>query len=457
MGNKATAAMTAMADQGLDKLLPALQWAGIRRFYFAADSSTDPTTDAGGGVVASHLELGGIADLIAADKRDFDGHEGIFCEHDPDTGVLMTATVHRTCRGQGAGGVRLWRYDRLRDLLVDGLRLSRGMTRKNALAGLWWGGGKGVVGYPQGVDVRDPERRAAIYRAYGRFVTSLRGCYVTAEDVGTSVSDMAQIFTTTRFTTCIPAELGGSGNPSAPTARGVVKGMQAALAHLGMGDLSGKTVAVQGLGHVAMPMIAELRELGVGRVIGSDIDADTVKAAADAFGPWLDARLVQRGDNAILGEAVDIVSPCAVGAALDPATIPTIRAAIVCGAANNQLADPLTDDARLQAAGVLYMPDFLVNRMGIVNCADEQYGTVGLEGDDDVLFERHLGDDWAGGILQLSRSILAEAAERGLTPAAVARERADAASLVPHPIHGHRGKAIVASLVRSRWADGAST
>lgn len=435
--------MPSIEQRDLSELAELFDRIGVRRFWLVWD--TDQRA-----VRASHSALQPLANRIAGLSRDFDEHEGVFVQREADTGVLFSAAIHRTVRGQGAGGVRLWRYERLLDLLVDGLRLSRGMTRKNALAGLWWGGAKGVIGYPQGVDVQDPATRHVIYENYGRFITSLRGCYVTAEDVGTHERDMAAVHATTRFTTCIPAAIGGSGNPSIATARGVVKGMEAALAHLEMGGIESKTIAVQGLGNVSLPMIGELRELGADKVIASDIDPRRVAEASEVHGDWLDARLVDRGDNGILAEQVHIVAPCAVGGVLNEETIGTIKAPIVCGAANNQLADPLRDDRRLQRAGVLFMPDFLVNRMGIVNCADEQYGYA----DDDERIERHLGRDWDNSIHRLSLAVLERATETGSTPAEIARRMADRAAAEPHPIWGHRGQAIIRSLVESGWAEG---
>jgi glutamate dehydrogenase/leucine dehydrogenase len=419
-----------------------LEAEGIRRFFLVWDEEK-------GQVRASRAILEPLARLLGEDRRDFDGHEGVFVQVAPETGVLQGAFVHRTCRGQAAGGVRFWRYDTVEEYLRDGLRLARGMTHKNALAGLWWGGGKGVMAWGTGPDPSDGAVRRRVYEEYGTFMTSLRGCYVTAEDVGTSVEDMAAIFSRTRFTTCIPPELGGSGNPSVPTARGVVRGMEAALRFLGMGDLKGRTVAVQGLGHVGEPLVGFLHERGVGRVVGSDMDPRREDALRARF-PGLDltVRVVEQGDNSLLAEEVDIVSPCATGGVLGPETIPRIRAKVVCGAANNQLEDPERDDVLLQEAGVLYMPDFLVNRMGIVNCADEASGYV----DGDPVFERHLGDTWDNSIYRLSLSVLEEARRTERTPARVALERAEARSLEPHPIQGHRGVQIIHSLVESNWA-----
>jgi glutamate dehydrogenase/leucine dehydrogenase len=464
----------------LGRLSPAafrgfLAAAGIQRFFLAWDEEA-------GDVRASHPELAPLARLLAADRRDFERHEGIFVQVAPDTGVLQGAFIHRTCRGQAAGGVRFWRYDTVEDFLRDGLRLARGMTHKNALAGLWWGGGKGVMVEEQAAPTGSPRRRR-IYEEYGELLSSLRGCYVTAEDAGTSAEDMAAVFSRTRFTTCIPPALGGSGNPSAPTARGVVRGMEAALAHLGRGGLVGTTVAVQGLGHVGEPLVELLREHGVARVISTDLDPERCEALQRRFaGPdgsgaaasfTFTARVAGRDDSWILEQPADVFAPCATGGVLGPDTIPRLAAGIVCGAANNQLEDPERDDLLLHRRGVLYMPDFLVNRMGIVHCADEQYGYVG---DEDPRIAAHLGsaprasgaaagaaaadaadaaDRWENSIYNLSLTILAEAARRGEPPARVALRLAESRSREPHPIWGHRGAAIVRALTRpGAWASG---
>lgn len=431
--------LTSMTPQAFCDFLSAH---GIHRFFLAWDQ-------AAGRVVASHPALEPLARWMESDRRDFDRHEGVFVQVSPETGVLQSAVVHRTCRGQAAGGVRFWKYDTVEDFLRDGLRLGRGMTHKNALAGIWWGGGKGVMARNTGRDVADPAVRRAVYEDYGRFMSSLRGCYVTAEDVGTSVEDMAAIFSQTRFTTCIPGELGGSGNPSVPTALGVVRGMEAALAHRGMGTLEGKTVAVMGLGHVGTPLLGYLHERKVGRVVGCDIDPHREAELRQLFpGLNLEVRVVDRHDRSILAEPADIVAPCATGAILGPVTIPTIKAPIVCGAANNQLEDPEKDDLLLAERGITYMPDFLVNRMGIVNCADEQFGYV----DDDPAFNAHLGTAWDNSIYNLSLKVLDEAQRTGRTPHRVAIELAEKRSLEPHPIWGHRPVLTVQSLVKGGWA-----
>jgi glutamate dehydrogenase/leucine dehydrogenase len=322
------------------------------------------------------------------------------------------------------------------------------MTMKNALAGLWWGGGKGLMARNPDVERDDPQARASRYQKDGEFMTRLKGCYVTAEDVGTSVDDMAQIFSKTRFTTCIPPALGGSGNPSVPTARGVIAGMEAALKFIGAGTLEGKTVAVQGMGHVGEPLIDYLFDKGVAKVIGSDIDTRLVERVKGAFaGSNIEASLVERDDLSILGVDCDIVSPCATGATLNPRSIPTIKARIVCGAANNQLEDGARDDRLLQDRGVTYVPDFLTNRMGIVTCADEGAGFV----TNDPMIERHLTRDWEFSIFRTALEVLETSRSTGEPPGKVALDMANTLSLEVNPIYGHRGQQIIDSLVADRW------
>ncbi len=424
---------------GPEDLLAAMAAAATRRAYLVTDRD---------GVRASHDFLSDIARCIGEDHRDYHGHRGIFLAIGTESGHLLSAFVHKTVRGQAAGGVRFWPYSSVEALLRDGLRLSRGMGHKNALAGLWWGGGKGVIARRPGVDHRDAALRAAVYRDYGRFITGLRGCYVTAEDAGTTARDMRHVFETTRHTTCIPAAVGGSGNPSVLTARGVVVAMEAALEACGLGTLEGKTIASEGLGNVARHMIGPLLERGMARFIGADIDAQAVKQAERMHDDErIETRLVAPGDHSMLGEPCDIVAPNAIGASLNPHTIPHIRARIVCGAANNQLEDPARDAAALAARGVLYVPDFLANRMGIVNCANEQYGTF----DDDPAILEHLARDSETGIFQRTLAVLAAAKRSGRTPAEEAERLAEALSDVPHPIWGDRGQRIIDALVRSDW------
>jgi len=422
-----------------DAFIDTLKANGLRRAYLVTDSE--------GTLRGSHPALDPLVEAVAADPS-YRLHQGCFFEIGEQSDHLLSAFVHQTTRGQSAGGVRYWSYGALGDFVRDGLRLSRAMGQKCALAGLWWGGGKGVIARRQGKDHHDPELRRAVYRDYGRFISSLGGCYVTAEDVGTTPPDMAEIFTTTRHTTCIPGKMGGSGNPSLLTATGVVVGMEAALSHLGQGELEGKTVAMQGLGNVSRFMIADLLARKVERIVGADIDQRAISAIRQEFGEAVDARLVDENDMSILAEACDVIAPNAVGASLNPDTIPAIKAPIICGAANNQLADVARDGDALQRNGVLYVPDFLCNRMGIVNCANEQYGV--FEGDPAIT--AHLERDAEHGVFRRALQVFSRAEKEKRSTAMEAEVLADELTQVRHPLWPDRGRQIIDALVASSWS-----
>ena len=414
---------------------------GIKKFYFIYDDDRKKLT-------SSHLALQPIADYFMNEDRDFVGHEGWFCKISDELDMIMGAFIHRTNRGQAAGGVRYWDYNSIEDYFRDGLRLATGMTFKNALAGLWWGGGKGVVAHNPKYDKTDSKIRNMIYKEYGTFISSLNGCYVTAEDVGTSVEDMSNVFSKTRFTTCIPPEFGGSGNPSLPTAKGVICGIEAAIDFLGAGRLEGKTVAIQGLGHVGDPLIEFLFDKEVERIIGVDINPNHVERIKEKFsGKNLECRLVDIDDRTFFSEDCDIFSPNATGAILNAETIPNLRTKIVCGAANNQLEDTARDGKLLFEKGITYVPDFLTNRMGIVTCANEQYGYV----NNDPLIELHFSKDWEHSIYNRTKQVLNESKKTNKPTSEIALELADKLSKENHPIFGHRGKKIIDSLVENKW------
>lgn len=434
--------MTRLVDLSPESFAAHLVSLGLRRASFVSD---------GGEVRASHPALAEIAAEIAADRRDFHRHEGVFFEVGRETGALFGAFVHGTTRGQGQGGLRYWPYASLTSFIADGLRLSLGMTRKSALAGLWWGGGKGLIARAPEHAFRDPAFRERLYTEYAAFVSGLRGCYITAEDAGTGPSDMAIVHRGTRFVTCTPPSVGGAGNPSPATAKGVVCAMEGALAHLGRGTLAGKRVVMQGTGNVGAAMIGELLQRDVGSILASELSAERRAQLAEQFsGAPLTLVPAAPGDDRILAEPCDILAPNALGGILNPDTIPGIQAPIVCGAANNQLLDDVRDAEALRARGITYVPDFLCNRMGIVYCANEQYGQL----PHDPAIERHYGRDWDNAVYVVTRRALELAEREGITTAAAANRLADTLAAEPHPIWGgDRSRSIIRGLVADRWAD----
>ena len=434
---------TSLIELNPQQFIQYLKQNNLKRFSLVYDKETNK-------VNASHSCLQEIADFINTDKRDFMQHEGMLFQLSEKYDVLFCAFIHLTNRGQASGGLRYWHYSTLEEILRDGMRLSKGMTRKNALANLWWGGGKGIMVHNPANDKNDPSTREEIYKDYGRFITSINGCYITAEDVGTNEKDMGHIFTQTRFSTCIPASVGGSGNPSSATALGVVHGMEAALKFLDKGTLEGKTVAVQGMGHVAEPMIGYMFERNVAKIIAVDINQDLIDEVKAKYSDKnLDARLVDITDNSILFEECDILAPCATGAILNEQSIPQIKAKIICGASNNQLKHSVRDGQAIADRGITYVPDFLVNRMGIVNCADEQSGYI----DNDPYFYRHLDQDYEFSVFQTALRVLQESKVSKQPPAAVAIKLADELATENNPIYGHRGEKIIASLINNKWSD----
>ena len=414
-----------------------LREAGLRRAWIAWD-------EARGEARASTPLLGPVAEWLSRDGHDYRRHEALLLATAPSSGALFGAFIHSTARGQSQGGLRHWPYPTFESFLRDGLRLSLGMARKNALAGLWWGGGKGIIARPPGDGWRDPEQRRRMYREYARFVTGLRGCYVTAADVGTGPLDMAELARHTRFTTCVPPEIGGSGSPSSMTALGVVEAMEAALDHARMGSLADKRIAMQGAGHVGSSMLERLFEKGVAHVVVSEISEERCQGLRDFFeGRPIEVRCTPPGDLSILAEPCDVLVPNALGSVLSPKTIGQIQARVVCGAANNPLENDERDADSLEERGVVYVPDYIANRMGIVSCCNEHAGA--LPRDPAILAQLDRGSP--DSIYRVTRRVLERAAERSTSPVRAANELADALLQEPHPIHGTRAQQIVKSLL----------
>ncbi|WP_422443616.1 Glu/Leu/Phe/Val family dehydrogenase [Thermoanaerobacterium sp. DL9XJH110] len=288
------------------------------------------------------------------------GHEEVVFCSDPSSGLKAVIAIHSTVLGPALGGLRMWNYSSEEEALYDVLRLSRGMTYKNAAMGLNLGGGKAVI-------IGDPhkDKSPELFMAFGRFVESLGGRYITAEDVGTCEEDMSYI---ARETSHVVGLAGRSGNPSPVTAYGVFLGIKAAAEWVfGSDDLKGRKVAVQGLGHVGMELARLLVEAGA-HVTATDIYPDRVKEARENF------NIKTVGPDEIYEVPCDIFSPCALGAVINENTVDRLRCKIVAGAANNQLKDE-SFARRLMERGILYAPDYIVNGGGVINVAEELSGT----------------------------------------------------------------------------------
>lgn len=283
------------------------------------------------------------------------GHEQVVFGYDKVSGLKAIIAIHDTTLGPSLGGTRMWPYKTEEEALVDVLRLSRGMTYKNAAMGLNLGGGKAVI-----IGDSRKDKSEELFRAFGRFVESLGGRYITAEDVGTNTDDMDVIRSQT---THVAGLASTSGNPSPVTAFGVFRAMTAAIeAAFGSGSFKGRTVAVQGVGAVGFSLVQQLIEAGA-KVYVTDIFPDKVQRAVEAGAIAVPA-------DRIYDQDCDVFAPCALGAAINDDTVPRLKCRIVCGAANNQLHEPRHGKA-LSQRGILYAPDFIANGGGVINVADE--------------------------------------------------------------------------------------
>ncbi|WP_078413706.1 branched-chain amino acid dehydrogenase [Priestia abyssalis] len=291
----------------------------------------------------------------------YDYEQLAFCQ-DEQSGLKAIIAIHDTTLGPALGGTRMWTYESEDAAIEDALRLARGMTYKNAVAGLNLGGGKTVI-------IGDPrkEKNEEMFRAFGRYIQGLNGRYITAEDVGTTVEDMDIIYQETDYVTGVSPAFGSSGNPSPVTAYGVYKGMKAAAKEaFGTDSLEGKVIAVQGVGNVAFNLCKHLYEEGA-KLIVTDIQKEAIQRAVEAFG----ATAVDPND--IYGVDCDIYAPCALGATINDTTIPQLKAKVVAGAANNQLKETRHGDL-IHEMGIIYAPDYVINAGGVINVADELYG-----------------------------------------------------------------------------------
>ena len=296
-------------------------------------------------------------------QLSFDNHEQIVFCNDKDTGLKAIIGIHNTVLGPALGGTRMWQYANEWEALNDVLRLSRGMTFKSAITGLNLGGGKAVI-----IGDAKTQKTPELMKKFGEFVHSLSGRYITAEDVGMETADMDLVREVTPFVTGISESKGGAGNPSPVTAYGVFMGMKAAAKFkFGSDVLEDKTVYVQGIGHVGESLVEHLTNEGA-KVVIADINEARLEQVSKKYGAS-----IYRG-NDLYAEEMDIYAPCALGATVNDDTIYKLKAKVIAGAANNQLAVEEKHGHILQEHGIVYAPDFLINAGGIINVYAELEG-----------------------------------------------------------------------------------
>lgn len=331
--------------------------------------------------------------MIVFDEVAKEGHEQIVFAFDQVSGLRAILAIHSTALGPALGGTRFFPYQSEEDALHDVLRLSKGMTYKAAAAGLDLGGGKAVI-------IGDPrtDKSERLFRAYGRFVDSLQGRYITAEDVGTTTDDIDIIRRETRWALGNSAANGGSGDPSPVTSRGLYAAARAVAQKLwGNPDLKGRRFAVQGVGKVGSAFVQLL------------VEARAEVVIADSYQPAIDAAVKKYGVGVVSLDQIhsvetDIFSPCALGAGLNENTIPELNCLAVCGSANNQLATE-KDAQRIADRGILYAPDFVVNAGGLINVYDELHG-----------YSRNRALFLVDSIFDATLRILDTAEEQGINP-----------------------------------------
>jgi valine dehydrogenase (NAD+) len=340
----------------------------------------------------------GIVDVLGA------GHEQVVFCSDEASGLRAVIAIHSTALGPALGGTRFHPYPDEQAAVADALALSAAMSYKNSLAGLDLGGGKAVI-------IGDPrtDKTEALLRAYGRFVESLGGRYLTACDVGTYNADLDVVARETRFAHGRSVAYGGCGDSSVLTAFGVFQGMRAAAAHLwGAPTVNGRTVAVAGVGKVGSVLVDHLVDDGADVVV-TDVDP----AAVDRVRARHPRVRAVRDTAALVATPHDVYAPCALGGALDHGTVAALPARIVCGGANNQLASPEVAD-QLVERGILYAPDYLVNAGGVIQVEDERHG---------FSFDR--AQARAAGIFDVARRVFEEAAAAGVAPVVAADRLAE--------------------------------
>lgn len=387
---------------------------------------------------------------FVADLPDYDIHDGVFFQVDLETKSLFIASIHRTIRGNAQGGTRLKKYHLVKDIFTDALRLAKGMTEKISFAELWWGGGKSIIHPYNPISELNEETRKTILKNFGKFIASLNGLYVCAADMNTSSKDMEYIHTFNRHTTCTPENIGGSANPGRFTAKGVFNGILAGLHFLENSsspssskiDLTGRHIAIQGAGSVGFEVLNQVIKAG-GKVTIAEPNFDTCALIKKKFSNHDVTILGKDKLEDIYSVEADVFSPNAIGATINPETIKKLKVKLIAGGANNQLQDASENATALHKKGILYIPDFVINRMGIINCANEQYGYLRSEIHEET-------DKVYDSIFEL----LKKSKKENISPYFTAIKKADSLSKKPNPLFKeHRGKLLIQDLINRGWAN----
>lgn len=337
------------------------------------------------------------------DSPDFANHEGVHAVFDEKSGLKTIIAVHSTARGPAAGGCRMWAYPDANKALTDALRLSQGMSYKNAMADLPLGGGKAVI-----IGDARKDKTPALFEAFGRAVDSLGGKYWTAEDVGVAPTDLAHTARVTKYVAGLEGHPAASGDPSPVTAEGVFRGIRLCVERAFDRDLTGVTIAIQGVGHVGACLAEKLHDAGA-RLIITDVNEAVLASVAARTG----AEIVR--PDAIFDVEADVFAPCALGGAINVDSLNRLKARVIAGGANNQLATPEIGRA-LFDQGRLYAPDYVINGGGIINVAAE---IIGIE------TGKAYDGDWVAGKLARLTETLGEVLDRSLAEKRPADEVAD--------------------------------
>ncbi|WP_333587471.1 Leu/Phe/Val dehydrogenase [Phenylobacterium sp.] len=340
------------------------------------------------------------------DSPDFEGHEAVHAFSDAATGLKCIIAVHSTARGPAAGGCRMWPFASAEDALQDALRLSRAMSYKNAMADLDLGGGKAVI-----IGDSRTQKTPALFEAFGRAVEAVGGAYWTAEDVGVSPADLMYARRQTRYVAGLEGHPAASGDPSPVTAEGVFRGVSLCVRRKLGTDLKGVTVALQGVGHVGAYLADKLHAAGA-RLVITDVNAEALQAVAARTGAQVVA------PDEIFDVDAEVFAPCALGGAVSAETLPRLRAQIIAGGANNQLADPMVGQT-LFDLGLLYAPDYVINGGGIINVAGEIRALDAGEAFDPAWVEGKLS-----GLMQTLEAVLDRSLAEGRPTHEVAGEMA---------------------------------